>query len=400
VTDVDALPPQDTQSPSIKTPPKLTPGEHHMLQTTIVLLLAVGTIGLFVSFQSVSAKAAAWGFETPQLLPIAIDLAIPGFTIAHLLLIRMDMELAWVRAVPWALTGVTVYLNIQAGTTIAARIGHGALPLVWVVCSEIAGHVYRVLIGAATGKRMERIRRARFFLAPLSTSAMWRRMVLWEETSYGNAITRERNRVLARADLRERHGRLWRWTAPIRQRALLRLGELAPVALQDAITQRHEGAPERATEALPPVYAERHESAPVAAVVAYRPAIESAPHSATVDLTKRPRSATTDATEAPQAAPRKRHQDATHAAPKAPRQATTKRPKSAPRDAARDAIKALYTELGRRPLESEMVAALKTAKLPHSRQFANARRLEIEREHPGLAALGSDNVRPLTGTDN
>jgi hypothetical protein len=46
-----------------------------------------------------------------------------------------------------------------------------------------------------------------------------------------------------------------------------------------------------------------------------------------------------------------------------------------------------------------MVAALKAAKLPHSRQFANARRLEIEREHPELAALGSDNVRPLTGTD-
>lgn len=380
----------------LKQPPKLTPRETKLLYTTVVLLLTVGTIGLFVSFQSVSTKAAAWGFQTPELLPIAIDLAIPGFTIAHLLLIRMDMELAWVRAVPFLLTFVTIYLNIQAGHGIGAKLAHGALPLVWVVCSEIAGHVYRALIGAATGRRMERIRRARFFLSPFTTSALWRRMVLWEETSYGNAISRERGRVLARADLRERYGRRWRSKAPIRERALLRLGELAPVAPQSAMPERPEGA----TEALPPVYLESHESAPAEPAMAPQDAMQSAPQGATVDLVKRPTPATQGATEVPAEAPPKRPVDAPAAATKAPRPAATKRPKSAPRDAARDAITALYDELGRRPLESEMVTALKKAKLPHSRQFANARRLEIEKTDPGLAALGSDNVRALTGTDS
>lgn len=212
----------------IKKPPQLTQGERWMLKLTIGLLLAVGAIGLLVSFQSVTAKAAAWGFETPELLPAAIDLAIPGFTIAHLLLIRMDMELAWVRAVPWALTAVTVYLNIQAGTDAAAKIGHGALPLVWVVCSEIAGHVYRALIGEATGRRMERIRRSRLAMAPIRTAGLWRRMILWEETSYLTAVQRERDRLLARAGLRETYGRLWRLKAPLRDRVLLRLGDLNP----------------------------------------------------------------------------------------------------------------------------------------------------------------------------
>lgn len=123
------------------------------------------------------------------------------------------------------------------------------------------------------------------------------------------------------------------------------------------------------------------------------------------------RSATTAATEAPREAPRQaapeRHgaatqgatDGATASATKAPRKAPPKRPAQSPRGAAKDAIKALYETLGRRPLESEMVAALKQIRSPHgSRQFANKLRAEIETDHPELAALGSDNVRPLTGS--
>lgn len=120
----------------------------------------------------------------------------------------------------------------------------------------------------------------------------------------------------------------------------------------------------------------------------------SAPQGAPVSLTKRPQGAPTP----PTMAPPQRPAPATTTAPKAPRPAATKRPKGNLRDAARDAIKALYETNQKRPLESEMVAALKAAKLPHSRQFANARRLEIEKDDPALAALGSQNVRPLTGS--
>ncbi|RLL67984.1 DUF2637 domain-containing protein [Streptomyces sp. Z26] len=147
---------------------------------------------------------------------------------ANLLLIRMGMPLGWVRWVPWVLTGVTCWLNVAAGHSLSARVAHGTMPLLWVVLSEIAAHVYAVRIGAATGQRMERIRRSRWLLAFPSTFALWRRMVLWETTSYRDALELERGRQLARAELRERHGWRWRTRTPRRERVLLKLGELAP----------------------------------------------------------------------------------------------------------------------------------------------------------------------------
>jgi hypothetical protein len=284
----------------------------------------------------------------------------------------------------------------------------------------------------------------RWFLAPWPTYRVWRRMRMWNIQSYTDVILMEQESKVFRTTLRIRYGLGWRRHATKPEQLAIKLAKLGrPIgaalheaheqaaieAPQGAIVDRHEGA----TEAPQAVAAERPESAMKPSIMAPQPvpqgAIESAPapateaprmasrpamHGATVDLVKRPQGAT----KADAMAPRERHEgdpqgaigDALEAppkrpaarprsAPKAPRPAPSGRPAAAPRDAARDAIKALYSTRGRRPLESEMVAALKAAKLPHSRQFANARRLEIEREHPELAALGSDNVRPLTGTD-
>ncbi|WP_165985022.1 DUF2637 domain-containing protein [Streptomyces sp. YIM 98790] len=209
-------------------PPALGRWERWLLGAAIAAGVAVGALGLASSFEALSAAARAWGFAHPWMLPVGIDVAIPVFTLAHLLLIRMDMRLAWVRIVPWALTAVTCWLNIAAGTSFAAKLAHGTMPLLWVVLSEIAAHVYAVRIGAVTGRRMERIRRSRWLLAPLSTFALWRRMVLWETTSYTTALARERERLLARAELRETYGRAWRRRAPRSTRVLLKLGEANP----------------------------------------------------------------------------------------------------------------------------------------------------------------------------
>ncbi|WP_329370206.1 DUF2637 domain-containing protein [Streptomyces sp. NBC_00669] len=208
--------------------PPLSRGERVLLAGASVLGVGVGGVGLAMSFDTVTAAAARWGFATPQMLPLAIDLAIPTFTAVTLLLIRMGMALAWVRFVPWALTLVTCWLNIAAGTSLSARVAHGTMPLLWVVLSEVAAHVYAVRVGIATGKRMEKIRKSRWLLAPITTFALWRRMTLWEITSYGDALARERDRQLVRADLRAEHGRRWRSKTDCRMRVLLKLGELAP----------------------------------------------------------------------------------------------------------------------------------------------------------------------------
>ncbi|MEU4355871.1 DUF2637 domain-containing protein [Streptomyces virginiae] len=193
----------------------------------------VGALGLISSFDAVSAAAGRWGFGEPWMLPVGIDTAIPVFTVANLLLIRMDMALVWVRFVPWVLTLITCGLNIAAGQGLWAKVAHGTMPLLWVVFSEIGAHIYAVRIGAATGRRMDKIRASRWLLAFPSTFSLWRRMTLWEITSYADALEREKERQLARADLREEYGWRWRSKTPRRERVLLRLGELAPEGVEE-----------------------------------------------------------------------------------------------------------------------------------------------------------------------
>ena len=209
--------------------PPLTRPELGLAGIGALAAAGVGALGLISSFDAVSAAAASWGFSAPWMLPVGIDVSIPVFTVANLLLIRMDMALAWVRFVPWVLTLITCGLNIAAGHSLSAKVAHGTMPLLWVVFSEIGAHVYAVRIGAATGRRMEKIRFSRWVLAPVSTFALWRRMTLWEVTSYTVALGCERDRLLARADLHERFGWNWRRKTPRRERVMLRMGDLAPV---------------------------------------------------------------------------------------------------------------------------------------------------------------------------
>ncbi|RZE25181.1 hypothetical protein C0Q96_19085 [Streptomyces albidoflavus] len=231
----------------------------------------VGALGLVSSFDAVSAAAAEWGFSSPWMLPVGIDLAIPVFTVANLLLIRLDMPLAWVRFVPWVLTLVTCGLNVAAGHGLWAKVAHGTMPLLWVIFSEIAAHIYSVRIGAATGRRMEKIRRSRWLLAPLSTFALWRRMTLWEITSYAEALVCERERVLARARLREKHGRRWRSRTPRTERVLLKLGETAPAPIPSPAPESFPvPEPDLKPEPAPP-------AEPVKEVPRRRPARKKAP---------------------------------------------------------------------------------------------------------------------------
>ncbi|MFG2792880.1 DUF2637 domain-containing protein [Streptomyces sp. NPDC048419] len=210
--------------------PPLTKPETGLAGLGALAAAGVGALGLIASFDAVSSAATRWGFGAPWMLPVGIDVAIPVFTVANLLLIRMDMALTWVRFVPWVLTLVTCGLNVAAGHSLWAQVAHGTMPLLWVVFAEIGAHVYAVRIGAVTGRRMEKVRFSRWMLAPISTFALWRRMTLWEITSYSEALKRERERQLARARLRERHGRRWRSQTPRPERVLLKLGELAPAS--------------------------------------------------------------------------------------------------------------------------------------------------------------------------
>jgi hypothetical protein len=156
------------------------------------------------------------------------------FTALDLLLARVGMRMAWLRLVPWALVATTIYLNAAGEPDPVAAVAHGVLPGLWVIGVEAGSHVVRSHVGLTRPgavQRMDRVRWSRWLLAPTSTLRLWRRMVLWETRSYSEALRRERARLLARTELQDRWGRwAWRWRAPRRERALYRLGDLAPAA--------------------------------------------------------------------------------------------------------------------------------------------------------------------------
>ncbi|MEV8099441.1 DUF2637 domain-containing protein [Kitasatospora sp. NPDC085879] len=220
-------------------------------------LLAVGvsTIGLVASYQAVEAKAArpvaegGWGWEQPWMLPIAVDLAILAFGIVNLLLIRAEREAAWVKWVPRALTGLTIWLNWQAGASGTAAAGHAGLAALWVVFSEIAAHLYAGHIGRLRGRQpMEGVRPSRWVLAPLSTARIARQMKLWEIRSYDMALRLQQERIVYRELLTQRYGKRWRKAASREELMPLTLAPYG-ITVEDALNRPAERAEQDALRA-------------------------------------------------------------------------------------------------------------------------------------------------------
>lgn len=223
--------PQPPSDSGTATPKPLTRGEAKAVRAVAILAVTLGLIGLANSFAAVQhAVADSFGWWAWS-APLGIDIAIAIFTAMDIIHARLDMRTRWLRLAPWTLVAVTIYLNVAPEPTLVGKVAHGALPILWVVAVEVCAHTIRHRMGLASPTRMERIRRARWLLAFFSTAGLWRRMVLWEERSYTAALRRERDRLLAKAELRETYGKKWRRKAPRRTMVLLKIGELAPSAL-------------------------------------------------------------------------------------------------------------------------------------------------------------------------
>ncbi|MEU3361205.1 DUF2637 domain-containing protein [Streptomyces albidoflavus] len=341
-------------------------GQELVMVAAIVLAAAtVSTLGLLSSYTALETKALEWGWHWPWLLPIGIDVAIPAFTGANLVLIRMGMELRWIRWVPRALTAVTVYLNWTASDSLAGRIGHAALTLLWVIFSEIASHVYATRIGAVTGKkRMEAVRRSRWILAPIPTARLRRRMILWEITSYEEALARLQEQTYLRAQLKEEYGWQWRKKAPLEQRMALKLGS-APAALADTLAPEGAHAVERIEES-----ADAHDAHPGPSALGPEGA-ES----------ERERLALTEGA-------RDGERDAEGGDAHRADSSRTRSERDALTERRHDRIRRLYAELGRRPKWTDIRDALTEAGLsdtPVSRPTAQRLREQVEESAPASA---------------
>jgi hypothetical protein len=206
-------------------------------------MLTLALIGMYVSFQTVYEYVRPWFRDTAWAVPVAIDVAILVFSAADLLLSYWRMAKPSMRMIPWAFTAATIWLNWQAGGPIPIRIAHAAMPALWVLFCEYARHVLAARVGLVTGGRMEKVRRSRWLLAPLSTARLRRRMILWEITSYRRALEIEAERRAEIARLEMEYGRKWRRDAPAPDRLALKLSAVAPAELLPSLTATITPAP-------------------------------------------------------------------------------------------------------------------------------------------------------------
>nr|WP_189944107.1 DUF2637 domain-containing protein [Streptomyces aurantiogriseus] len=352
-------------------------------------VLIIATLGFIGSYSAVTELALTKGFgRFAHAFPLAVDAGIIAFLALDLLLTWRRIPFPLLRQTAWGLTAATIAFN--AATAWPDRLGvgmHATIPVLFVIAVEAARHAIGRIADITADRHLEGIRWTRWLLAFPSTFRLWRRRTLWELRSYDEALRMEQQRLVYRARLRATYGRAWRWRAPVEAVLPLRLARFGlPVGAPVPVD---EGAP----KALPPVVVEAPQSAPDAEV----PAAVEAP---SAPAPERPKPSAESAPEAPPAVAPERPESAPTPKAKAPRKAPSKRPGKVTRTDAKTALKALYGALSRRPLEGELIDELKRIGYLHtSRQHANKLRSEIEADEPQLAALGSDNVRALTGTE-
>jgi hypothetical protein len=224
----------------VKTPngdrPKLTTLQRRLIiavATGATLIAAIGFVG---SYAAVAKLAKVKGFGAfAHAFPIGIDAGILVLLALDLLLTWLLMPLAMLRHTAWLLTTATIAFNAAAAWPDPIGTGmHAVIPVLFVVVVEAARHAIGRTADITAGRHMDSVRMARWFLDPISTFRMWRRMKLWELRSYDQVIKLEQSRLVERARLRARYGRAWRRKAPVSAVMALRLTRygraLAPVS--------------------------------------------------------------------------------------------------------------------------------------------------------------------------
>src|SRR5690606_22735044 len=258
-----------TTANSTKAPSRSSLIAFRFLTAAIIIGAAiVGAIGFAGSYDSLKELAENKGFgDFSYFLPVGVDAGIIVLLGLDLWLTRMRIPMPLMRQSAWILTGATIYFNASAGipepTTAnpypslwddPVAVGmHSVLPLLFVATVEAARHAVRRLAHLAEDNSMDKVRTIRWFLDPLRTFGLWRRMRLWEITSYAKALLREKERLVYLYRLRARYGS--RRKAPVEVVLPLRLADYGEPLPAPPLTEREEAeqaeaeARERAREA-------------------------------------------------------------------------------------------------------------------------------------------------------
>ena len=227
--------------------PSPAAGRRAAYALALALGLAVAAVGYISSFDNLSSYADDHNWAWPPGLPIGLDLGIPA-----LLILDWLRASVFLRSAAWALALGTVAANgAVADGDWTDRALHALMPALAIVIVEAARHL------RDDPTRIDKIRLSRWLLSPIRTGRLWRRMVLWEITSYTEALARESAILHARTELAAHYGkRSWLRTrrhVPLSLRHLLATGQLPITVLHglDVQTEVREWVKELLAELEP-----------------------------------------------------------------------------------------------------------------------------------------------------
>ncbi|REF00654.1 DUF2637 domain-containing protein [Thermomonospora umbrina] len=189
------------------------------------LVTALAVLGGVASFHTVRDVARPWFGGWAWVVPVGIDVGIIALLAWDLLMEYLNIAWPVLRWVAWTFIGATIYLNVTAARgEDAAVVIHAAMPTLFIVTIEGIRHLLRRSAGLTGRLRIEGIPMSRRVLAPWSSWALHRRMVLWHITTYQDGLRLEYERLQTVCRLQESYGRWrWHWKAPLRERLALRL---------------------------------------------------------------------------------------------------------------------------------------------------------------------------------
>jgi len=185
----------------------------------------VAGYGLAGSYVAVSELAARHDVPLAGWVPAGLDGGLVAVVVLDLALTWIGTPVGWLRQLVRVLSTGTVVANAVAGWPDPVATGlHVAAPLILLAMIEARRTVLLRRIGEAYGTRREPIPLIRWLLAPWRTMLLWRRMALWQITSYRTAIDTELQLRRAMTLLRVHYGHRWRRCAPADLVWMLRTG--------------------------------------------------------------------------------------------------------------------------------------------------------------------------------
>ncbi|MFE0453108.1 DUF2637 domain-containing protein [Streptomyces sp. NPDC058914] len=193
--------------------------------------VALAVIGFTGSYRSIRDLALDWGWGWfSYVFPVGIDVGIIGLIAADLFLCAIRTPAPILRWFAWVLTVATVLFNASSGWPADGSAGwmdyveaaaHATMPGLVVVITEALRRAIARRARIADGRQFEPLGIARWFLAPIATFGVWRRMRLWDVYTRAEALDLERDRLTLRDELREKYGKDWKKHArPVELRAM------------------------------------------------------------------------------------------------------------------------------------------------------------------------------------